>query len=522
MNSRTVSCAKWIEILVAVILSVVCAAALSVHIVVADSTVAETDFRIVTGESDVTEITLANAWPLLVALSKLHQNFPTGAWGWSVCAAALAYLLYRIRLHSPQRPGRGILLMSILFGVVEVLGLSICALGSWAFVFKNPYQFFVAVFCMAGYAVLFYHAAWALGGLLERTRAATPVTDKKLLAVFCRNPGKASAIVMFVCWIPWLLVFWPGSVDWDSYGQICQMLGSMEMTAHHTVLSTWLHGWFFLLGRFLGSDNLGVFGYILFHSAVCAWAFSRVVHFAGKLRCPVPLQIGVTAFFALVPVWGAFMQTPVKDTLFTGVFVAFAVNTMEILLFPQPYVGNKKRLAIYIALAVFCCLLRKNGAYAVFPMLLLSLFFSVKPDLRKSLALVFLCALLGVAGFNVFTEKILDIPKGSVGEALSIPFQQTARYVTQYGGEVTEEERQVIDAVLSYDDLAEYYDPELSDGVKQFFKNPGRGDLLRYLRTWFLMGWKHPVCYLQATHENTYGYYTICKSAPVNEYYMFI
>ena len=70
--------------------------------------------------------------------------------------------------------------------------------------------------------------------------------------------------------------------------------------------------------------------------------------------------------------------------------------------------------------------------------------------------------------------------------------------------------------------MAKCYDPELSDGVKQFFKNPGREDLLRYFRTWFLMGLKHPVCYVQATHENTYGYYTICKSAPVNEYYMFI
>ena len=216
------------------------------------------------------------------------------------------------------------------------------------------------------------------------------------------------------------------------------------------------------------------------------------------------------------------MQTPIKDTLFTGVFASFSVNTVDILLFPQQYHGKKKSWILYLLLAVCCCLLRKNGIYAVFPMLLLSLFFSVKTDLRKPLAAVCLLVLIGTAGFDFCTEKILDIPKGSVGEALSIPFQQTARYVMQYNNEVTEEEKQTIDAVLSYDDLAEYYDPELSDGVKQFYKNPGRRDLFCYFRTWLLMGLKHPLCYLQATHENTYGYYTICKSAPVNEYYMFI
>lgn len=513
---------RYIHWFSAVLLSMVCVAALSVQVVVADISIAQEDLRMVTGESELTEISLSSACPLLTWMTQLHQNFPTGVWGWSVCAAALAYLLYRIRLNRQQRPARGILFLSVLFGIVEVLGLSISSLGSWAFVFKNLYQFFVALLCMAGYSVLFYHATWALRCFLEKERPQVPPIGSGWVSLFCRNPGKASAIVMFVCWVPWLLVFWPGSVDWDSYGQICQMLGSMEMTAHHTVLSTWLHGCFFFLGRFLGSDNLGVFVYVVFHSIICAWAFSRIVHFANKLRCSVSLQLGITAFFALVPVWGAYMQTSVKDTLFTGIFVAFSVRTVDILLFPHEYCGKKKPIIFYLLLAVLCCLLRKNGVYAVFPMLLLSLFFSIKTDLRKLLAAVCLCALIGVTGFDYLTEKVLDIPKGSVSEALSIPFQQTARYVTQYGDEVTGEEKNAINAVLSYDELAKCYDPELSDGVKQFFKNPGREDLLRYFRTWFLMGLKHPVCYVQATHENTYGYYTICKSAPVNEYYMFI
>lgn len=37
---------------------------------------------------------------------------------------------------------------------------------------------------------------------------------------------------------------------------------------------------------------------------------------------------------------------------------------------------------------------------------------------------------------------------------LSLPFQQTARFVSEYESEITDEERAVIDRVLIYDQLA--------------------------------------------------------------------
>ncbi|MFR8176726.1 MAG: DUF6020 family protein [Christensenellales bacterium] len=45
-------------------------------------------------------------------------------------------------------------------------------------------------------------------------------------------------------------------------------------------------------------------------------------------------------------------------------------------------------------------------------------------------------------------------------------FQQTARFVSEYESEITDEERAVIDRVLIYDQLADRYRPDLSDPVK--------------------------------------------------------
>lgn len=510
------------SIVTALLLGVLCAVTLSAVITVPDWETARADLLIgMQYETTGLDLDAVPGW--LAALVMLHQNFPLDGWAWGPAAAGLAVLLCWVRGQREAKPKRTELVLSIVFGIAEVLGLSICKLGSWAFVFKNPYQLCVGVLCMAGYAVLFYHAVWGLYALLGRSRTGGEnFPQTRFAAWFAKAPGRASSLLIGAAWLPWVAVFWPGSVDWDSWGQISQVLGVQEMTAHHTVLSTWLHGWLFRLGRALGSDNLGVFLYIVLQFLVCAWVFGQVTAFAARLGCSRGVQYAVTAFFALDPIWGAFIQTQVKDTLYTGLFVLFVLKTADLLLFPQKWQGNRPRLTAYAVLGVLCCLLRKNGIYAVVPMLLVSACTVSEKRLRRPVLAVLLAVCIGSFGFDMFTEKVLDIPAGSVGEALSVPMQQTARYIRDYGNEVTDDERTAIEKVLDYDAIAQSYMPELSDGVKQYYKNPGKGDLARYMLVWAKMLLKHPVCYFEATHANSHGYYTITKCRAINDYYTFI
>ena len=509
------------SIVTALLLGVLCAVTLSAVITVPDWETARADLLIgMQYETTGLDLDAVPGW--LAALVMLHQNFPLDGWAWGPAAAGLAVLLCWVRGQREAKPKRTELVLSIVFGIAEVLGLSICKLGSWAFVFKNPYQLCVGVLCMAGYAVLFYHAVWGLYALLGRSRTGgEDFPQTRFAAWFAKAPGRASSLLIGAAWLPWVAVFWPGSVDWDSWGQISQVLGVQEMTAHHTVLSTWLHGWLFRLGRALGSDNLGVFLYIVLQFLVCAWVFGQVTAFAARLGCSRGVQYAVTAFFALDPIWGAFIQTQVKDMLYTGLFVLFVLKTADLLLFPQEWQGSRPRLTNYAVLGVLCCLLRKNGIYAVVPMLLASAFTVSEKRLRRPVLAVLLAVCIGSFGFDTFTEKVLDIPAGSVGEALSVPMQQTARYIRDYGNEVTDDERTAIEKVLDYDAIAKSYMPELSDGVKQYYKNPGKGDLARYMLVWAKMLLKHPVCYFEATHANSHGYYTITKCRAINDYYTF-
>lgn len=69
-----------------------------------------------------------------------------------------------------------------------------------------------------------------------------------------------------------------------------------------------------------------------------------------------------------------------------------------------------------------------------------------------------------------------------------------------YGDEVTPDEREAIDAVLGYDDLAERYVAIWVDPVKFGFNTESSSqDLANYLRTWVRQGLKHPDAYFKAT-----------------------
>ena len=123
--------------------------------------------------------------------------------------------------------------------------------------------------------------------------------------------------------------------------------------------------------------------------------------------------------------------------------------------------------------------------------------------------IVILCIL--VLGFNYSYGKvlnILEIPNTSIREMLSIPFQQTARYVKYHSADVTEKEKKNIDKILNYDTLAERYNPILSDKVKnEYNKYATNDDLKNYFESWLNMLFKHPMTYINATVSNVYGYF---------------
>ena len=112
----------------------------------------------------------------------------------------------------------------------------------------------------------------------------------------------------------------------------------------------------------------------------------------------------------------------------------------------------------------------------------------------------------------LIVQKIIfpycSITPGSKREMLSIPFQQTARYIKTYSEEITDYERNVIDAILDFDAIGENYQIEISNPVKSTFnENATSQEMAEYFKVWFQMFLKHPIVYFEATLNQLYQFF---------------
>mgnify|MGYP005982606997 FL=1 len=159
-------------------------------------------------------------------------------------------------------------------------------------------------------------------------------------------------------------------------------------------------------------------------------------------------------------------------------------------------------------LEIFLMSASKNqGVYVAAAMFLFCIIYFSKYRARIAVCMVVPIILFqfGYCGAFFKVAKIASVGKQ---EALSVCFQQTARYVKYHGDEVTQEEEEAIKKVLNYKDIGNLYDPNLSDPVKKTFKTESTSeDLKNYFKVWLSMGLKHPGEYIQSFIANTYQYY---------------
>lgn len=365
---------------------------------------------------------------------------------------------------------------------------------------------------------------WAVGYLLLRTlfrwldrgsrRGWRTVAEN---GFFGRHCLLVSAAVIALCWLPYLIIYFPGTLTWDGARSMNQFITDAPLENHHPVLMNLLYAGLMTLGRTLYSDNLGLLLIVLLQYAACVAAFSLSVRQLVRMKAPCWIVIASLAFFALYPGWGLFAQTAIKDTLFFAVFCLFALSLLRLMasarLAPSAW-------AWAAATALALCFTRNNGVYIVLPSLLaLAALFGLgrafprragRRRARTALGVAVACAAAYLLAMNV-AWPALGVNTKENKEMLSVPFQQTARVLLEHPGDVTDAERNAIAAVLPYDELTDLYLPDLADPVKESLKNES-GNLEgeerdAYFRAWLSMGLRHPATYLRATLANTYAYF---------------
>ena len=259
------------------------------------------------------------------------------------------------------------------------------------------------------------------------------------------------------------------------------------------------------------SDNWGIFMVVGVLALIYAVCYATVCYKLKSWGAPRWFNICCIAFFSLVPVFGAYSQTIIKDGSFSALFSLFMVIYVECCI---PTLREKsgqslrQQLTVLFLVGFGMCITRNNGLYMVLPAFILLFFFLGKKRRLYAVGMVILVT-VGYMGLQKEVAPRLYIGNFPSRVFFSIPMQQTARYLKEYPDDVTKEEAKAIDGVMKYDEIADLYNPELSDPVKATYRGGHitMAKLKRYFNAWFSMFLRHPGVYIEATLHNSYGYY---------------
>lgn len=430
----------------------------------------------------------------------------------------MAFLLKKdgsAKLKSYAKPFCYSLILSVLFFATFIYGWKMS--GSkfpGSFALDIPGEFMIRISCLLFIFLFIFLIMFLLfsksNKLFLKITDFNPVPfveiglDKKSL-ILC-------SIIIFVCWLPWIIFSYPGNMNYDTVNQIWQyatesptMYTTMGVVVdfrfidHHPVFDTLIYGLFIDLGNTLGSQNVGLFIFVILQSLMSAAILSLACCYLSKLGVPNILRIIAVFFVALFPPFAQFSATVLKDSLFAPLFLLYFVGCIEIFLSDGKSIKNLKFLASFVVVSMLCILTKKTGLYIIGIsgiVFLISYRSYWKQFLVSVLIPISVCAFL----IPTFIYPLIDVSPGGRQETLGPFFQQTAFYFLEHPDDVTDEEYEVIRSVLRPEEFEKKYDKTFVDPIKNTYNlDADTKDLVNYIKVWINQGLRHPVTYLKAT-----------------------
>ena len=367
---------------------------------------------------------------------------------WSVYALALWALFYYTFGVLRLKPKAGETVFGLLFGVLNFFGTSLFAYDSWAFIGVTLSWAEVAFKCL-GQAFTMVTGLTLVSALLAKSaekhqtlkaKSFTMQRFPRLRNAYREHPVFMSATFLFICWVPYMVAFYPGTVIYDMCVIVRQFFGLEQLTTWHCPFTTLFFGSCIGLGRLLGSDNYGTLIYMILQSLLMAYALGACVGYLRRLGANRGWQLAALAFYGITPIWGCYAMMIGKDTFYTATLMLFMLQTLTL-----AREGAQARLRIrdlvgYGTTAMLTCLWRNNGLYVVLPSILCIAAFLALGKNRWKVAASLGAGLAAAVIFLQVITPALGFVDNTGSAIYSICFQQTARVVRDHRQELTAEE----------------------------------------------------------------------------------
>ena len=247
-------------------------------------------------------------------------------------------LFYRMYLSKKALKTKVIPVISAILSLFMIFGYSYMYYETSFLVFGNLVNFLFSTLQFIGYYFIFTYFINYLFQFLDKHHFKE--LKNKFTLYFKEHPFKVSIILMLICWLPYIIAFYPIILSPDPTFQIKQFFGirtkyadyvpliseKMQITNHHPVIHTLLLGSCLFLGHKIGNDNLGLFFYSVIQIAVLVSVLAYSIKYMIKDMKISPIWgLIVLGVYSLVPVFPFYAMSGVKDVFFSSLFLLYLI-----------------------------------------------------------------------------------------------------------------------------------------------------------------------------------------------------
>lgn len=413
------------------------------------------------------------------------------------------------------------IIISVVFSMITIFGESYKKIDSWNLVFNNPFRS-IGLFSL--YFIIFYLFVKVFLGLFFKISLVSNQKKKLEIIIFDEHPFIGSFIIIFICYLPFLIIKYPGTPGWDFYCFVYYYCQSLDGITQHLPLFYVLFCVYIIkIGEALISENVGIYLLTLFHAFIMICSFSLAFIYLKKWNISYKYRIFVLLFYAITPLFSNYSTTIYHDVLYSSFILIYILNLTDVVIYKTV---TYKKIIILSILSYVICITRKNGIFIIIPTDIILIFRYIginKKNIIKNL-IVFLVVLIYFIGnyiISFFYERT------SILEALAIPIQTIARYSKYYNEDINDEDKKNIEYIIDYQNAGVVYNPTIVDDVKYGYceRNFLLKEFRMFLKSWIKLFFKHPNVYIEAFINNTYQlYYPFEKTTffffnTVDEYY---
>ncbi|MDE6600788.1 MAG: hypothetical protein K2K90_01215 [Lachnospiraceae bacterium] len=390
-------------------------------------------------------------------------------------------------------------------------------------------------------------------GKTEETGSAETAAVENSQRRSVRQVWLLYSLLIFLCWMPVFLAYYPSVFAYDAEGQLYQVLAG-DYSTHHPLLHTLFLGAFFRLGMALGSCSAGMAVHSVVQMALMACVFGWALSFLYQRRVPGWARVVLFLFFALFPANSVLAISTTKDVLFAALVLLYTL-CLHRMVCVQDMQSGVKTQAAYIVLGVLMLLFRNNAVYAFVvsvPVVCIGLgrgkhclengeqgekggsgdgfpgersedrvragkrhVWGGSPPRRTYLHITLMIFVLyGICAFSL--KAVTRAQNGSPREMLSVPLQQMARTRVEAEEKIDLSLRQELEKYIPAEWVFAAYNPHLADPVKN--RAVIHDDPAGLVKTWIRLGLEHPAIYIDAFLDNSLGLWYLWDTSHAQVY----